>query len=347
MSLHMHHNHLSFPIFFRLAIIIHNETMAGISDGGRTGLNALVIGICFLCSMPLIPLLESVPSVASSAPLVIVGMFMMSMGKYIDWDCIDEALPAFLTATILPFTYSIANGMIAGLISYAAIKVVADIKHRYIKPHVHYEHTAVDHSDELDTERQTPYHSDDFPTADVATHKDGSVTPKYAEERDAAVPLLGLSSPFLKGSTIQKRARQSPPHADSVDDLEHDSLHLRQHHHLSPPPPHSFTYAIEAIPEHDLSNAYDQHQQLPYSYHNDSNNPNTTSPFHSGLPPPGGIDGNRASHPASARVSQGAGDRAFVSELLGLPNSGRSSSEESGETRKSFGTKYQNQLPII
>jgi AGZA family xanthine/uracil permease-like MFS transporter len=106
-------------------VIIHNETCAGIQDGARTGLHSVVVALCFLFSIPFIPILRAVPAFATAPPLVIVGMFMMMAAKYIEWERVDEAMPAFLTATILPLTYSIANGMIAGIIAFIVLKLGA------------------------------------------------------------------------------------------------------------------------------------------------------------------------------------------------------------------------------
>jgi len=106
-------------------VIIHNESCAGIEDGARTGLSSLVVAAGFLLILPFMPILTAVPHFASAAPLIIVGMLMMSAAKFIDWTKVEDALPAFLTLTILPLTYSIANGMVAGLAAYAVLKPVA------------------------------------------------------------------------------------------------------------------------------------------------------------------------------------------------------------------------------
>lgn len=123
-------------------VIIHNETMAGIQDGGRTGLNAVVVGICFIICLPIAPLLLCIPGFTTGAPLVLVGMFMMSVVKFINWDNIEEAFPAFITCTILPLTYSIANGMVCGLIAYACTKGILILdtfcqSHRITHNHEH------------------------------------------------------------------------------------------------------------------------------------------------------------------------------------------------------------------
>ena len=103
-------------------IIIHNETVAGIADGARTGLHSVTVAILFLLCIPFVPILRCVPPIASAAPLVIVGLCMMIQAKFIDWEITHEAMPAFLCATTLPFTYSIANGMVIGIVAYLVLK---------------------------------------------------------------------------------------------------------------------------------------------------------------------------------------------------------------------------------
>jgi len=104
-------------------IIIHNETFAGIADGARTGLHSVVVALLFLVTLPFVPLLRAVPPIATAAPLVIVGMHMMGAARFIRWQRVHEAMPAFLCAAILPLTYSIANGMLFGLGAYAILYV--------------------------------------------------------------------------------------------------------------------------------------------------------------------------------------------------------------------------------
>jgi AGZA family xanthine/uracil permease-like MFS transporter len=74
-------------------VIIHNETCAGIHDGGRTGLTAVTVGLAFLITLPFAPIFEAVPLEASAPPLVVVGALMMACAKFIDWEQFDEALP--------------------------------------------------------------------------------------------------------------------------------------------------------------------------------------------------------------------------------------------------------------
>lgn len=100
------------------------ESQAGIGEGGRTGLTSLVTGILFLVALLLAPFMVLIPSVATAPALIFVGCLMMSSLKEIDFDDASEALPAFLTIIMMPLTYSIANGIAFGLISYVAIKLL-------------------------------------------------------------------------------------------------------------------------------------------------------------------------------------------------------------------------------
>ena len=100
------------------------ESGAGVREGGRTGLTALVVAGLFVLSLPLVPFITSIPAVATAPALILVGAMMMSGAAEVEWARLDEALPAFLTVAVMPFTYSIANGISAGVISYAAIKLL-------------------------------------------------------------------------------------------------------------------------------------------------------------------------------------------------------------------------------
>merc|ERR1712008_200534 len=96
-------------------VIVANESSASIIEGARTGLSAVVMSVLFLLSAVIAPVLSAVPRVATAVPLVIVGAFMMAPCRYICWDDLRIALPAFMTMTIVPFTYSIHGGIIAGM----------------------------------------------------------------------------------------------------------------------------------------------------------------------------------------------------------------------------------------
>ena len=100
------------------------ESNAGVAAGGRTGLTALVVGILFLLSVFLAPVAGMVPAAATAPALILVGMLMMQSIQRIDFADFENALPAFLAIVLMPFTYSIANGIAAGIIFYVLIKLV-------------------------------------------------------------------------------------------------------------------------------------------------------------------------------------------------------------------------------
>ncbi|MGB3851770.1 MAG: NCS2 family permease [Tunicatimonas sp.] len=100
------------------------ESNAGIAAGGRTGLTSLVVGVLFLLSVFLAPVAGMVPAAATAPALILVGMLMMQSVQRIDFSDFENALPAFLTIVLMPFTYSIANGIAAGIIFYVVIKLV-------------------------------------------------------------------------------------------------------------------------------------------------------------------------------------------------------------------------------
>jgi len=109
------------------------ESAAGIAEGARTGLANVVTGVLFIGAMFLTPLYQVVPVEAAAPALVVVGALMMSQVKDIDFGDFSIALPAFLTIVVMPFTYSIANGIGAGFISYVAIRAVTG-KARQVHP---------------------------------------------------------------------------------------------------------------------------------------------------------------------------------------------------------------------
>lgn len=108
------------------------ESQAGIGEGGRTGLTSLVTGLLFLVALVLAPFMVLIPGVATAPALIFVGCLMMSNLKNVDFSEASEALPAFLTIIMMPLTYSIANGIAFGLISYVVIKLLTG-KWREIK----------------------------------------------------------------------------------------------------------------------------------------------------------------------------------------------------------------------
>ncbi len=106
------------------------ESASGVAAGGRTGLTAVSTAVMFALALFLAPLFLMVPAAATSPALIIVGLFMISSVININFNDMSEALPAFLTITMMPFTFSIANGIVFGMLSYVIIKVlVGKFKH--------------------------------------------------------------------------------------------------------------------------------------------------------------------------------------------------------------------------
>jgi AGZA family xanthine/uracil permease-like MFS transporter len=100
------------------------ESASGVQAGGRTGLTAVVVGVLFLLALFFSPLAESVPPFATAPALLFVACLMMRELTEVEWDDLTEAAPSALTAMMMPFTYSIANGLAFGFISYAVIKAI-------------------------------------------------------------------------------------------------------------------------------------------------------------------------------------------------------------------------------
>ncbi|WP_254769285.1 NCS2 family permease [Salinilacihabitans rarus] len=98
------------------------ESSTGVEEGGRTGLTALVVGVLFLVSLVAIPLIAMIPAYASFIALVVVGIIMLQGVLDIDWHDPAWAVSGGLTITVMPLTYSIANGLAAGIIAYPLIK---------------------------------------------------------------------------------------------------------------------------------------------------------------------------------------------------------------------------------
>lgn len=98
------------------------ESAAGIAQGGRTGLVAVVAGACFVPFLFLSPLLSLVPTIATAPALILVGVFMIEAITRIEWHRFDEALPAFLAMILIPLTYSITDGLAYGFLAYVLLK---------------------------------------------------------------------------------------------------------------------------------------------------------------------------------------------------------------------------------
>ncbi len=101
------------------------ESTAGISEGGRTGLTAITVGLLFLACLFIAPLALLVPSAATAPALVIVGVLMVGAITDINFEDFTEAFPAFITIIVMPFAFSISHGIAAGFIAYPLVKVVS------------------------------------------------------------------------------------------------------------------------------------------------------------------------------------------------------------------------------
>ncbi len=100
------------------------ESASGVAEGGRTGLTSLTTAGMFALSLLFAPLFTMVPASATGPALILVGLFMMSPIKEIDLDDFTEAIPAFLTIIMMPLAYSIAEGIVFGMLSYVILKLI-------------------------------------------------------------------------------------------------------------------------------------------------------------------------------------------------------------------------------
>ena len=100
------------------------ESAAGVEEGGKTGLTAVTVGVLMLSGLFLSGLFKAIPQFAMATALVVVGALMMKQVADIDWDNLEIAIPAFLTMVLMPFTFSIADGIAWGIISYVAIQMI-------------------------------------------------------------------------------------------------------------------------------------------------------------------------------------------------------------------------------
>jgi AGZA family xanthine/uracil permease-like MFS transporter len=112
-------------------ITTYVESASGIAEGGRSGLTSFTTGVLFLIALFFSPIFLLIPGAATTGALVLVGVLMMDSIKKIDMEDISEALPAFITIIMMVFTYSIADGMILGLLSFVLVKLLSG-KHKEI-----------------------------------------------------------------------------------------------------------------------------------------------------------------------------------------------------------------------
>jgi AGZA family xanthine/uracil permease-like MFS transporter len=101
------------------------ESAAGVAEGGRTGLTAVVVGLLFILSLAFAPMVGLIPPQATAPVLILVGVLMMSEIVHIKFDDFTEAFPAFLTIIMMPLTYSVAQGLAFGFMAYTIIKLLA------------------------------------------------------------------------------------------------------------------------------------------------------------------------------------------------------------------------------
>ena len=106
-------------------VVTYVESAAGISEGGRTGLVAVVVALLFLVAMFFAPLAEMIPAYATAPALIVVGALMLRVAATLPWSDMTEAVPAFVTMIGMPLTFSIANGLALGFISYPLVKLLA------------------------------------------------------------------------------------------------------------------------------------------------------------------------------------------------------------------------------
>jgi AGZA family xanthine/uracil permease-like MFS transporter len=104
-------------------VVSYVESAAGVAAGGRTGVPSIVTGLMFILALFAAPLIGAIPSAATAPALVVVGSLMLSSVAEIPWDDVCVAFPAFLTLITIPLTFSIANGLAFGLVSYVVIHV--------------------------------------------------------------------------------------------------------------------------------------------------------------------------------------------------------------------------------
>ncbi len=106
------------------AIVAFVESATGVEDGARTGLAAVTVAVLFFLSLFFTPLFISVPAMATAPCLIVVGAMMLGGAKEIDWHKMEEAIPAFLTVVMMPFTYSIAHGISLGIVSHTVLRLL-------------------------------------------------------------------------------------------------------------------------------------------------------------------------------------------------------------------------------
>jgi AGZA family xanthine/uracil permease-like MFS transporter len=106
------------------SVTTYIESASGVAEGARTGLASVVTGVLFLLAIALAPIAGIVPSEATAPALIIVGFYMASIIREIDFSTVEDGLPALLAITVMPFTFSITNGIGAAFVLYTFLKLV-------------------------------------------------------------------------------------------------------------------------------------------------------------------------------------------------------------------------------
>lgn len=112
-------------LFGTSTVTTYIESSTGIAVGGRTGLTAIVVALLMIAMLFFSPLALTIPAAATAPALIFVGVLMIKSLTGIKWDDVTEAVPAFVTMTMIPFTYSIANGIALGIITYPIVKTLS------------------------------------------------------------------------------------------------------------------------------------------------------------------------------------------------------------------------------
>lgn len=102
---------------------VYLESAAGIEEGGRTGIVPIVVSFFFFVSLFFSPILSSIPPYATGPALILVGIMLIAHADHIPWDDPYDAIPAFLTIVVMPFSYSVAYGVVAGLVMYLILRI--------------------------------------------------------------------------------------------------------------------------------------------------------------------------------------------------------------------------------
>jgi AGZA family xanthine/uracil permease-like MFS transporter len=117
-------------------VVSYIESAAGVAAGGRSGVTAIVTGLCFLAALWVAPFLGVIPAAATAPALILVGALMMAHTAEIDWANLRDAIPAFLTIVAIPMTFSIANGLSLGFLSYTLLQLLTG-RARHVSPFVY------------------------------------------------------------------------------------------------------------------------------------------------------------------------------------------------------------------